>query len=65
MVRSKSALVAPITTAIAMPWMISGASSPSMCTPSTFCVALSTTSFIIVLRERPDSVWRIGVNSVR
>ena len=52
-VRSKSAFVAPQTMAMASPCMISAASSPIMCAPSTFWLAWSTTSFISVLRARP------------
>lgn len=35
MVASNCALVSPALTATAMPWMISGASAPTMCAPTT------------------------------
>src|SRR5215210_7008466 len=43
MVASNCALVAPTFTAIAMPWMISPASGPIMCAPTTRWLARSTT----------------------
>ena len=46
MVRSKSALVAPMVTAMATAWMISPASWPRMWTPSTLSLFASTTSFM-------------------
>ena len=44
MVRSKSALVAPMPMAIAAIWMISAACSPTMWQPSTLLLAISTIS---------------------
>ena len=60
-VRSKSCFVAPATSATPMPCIISGTSSPSMCTPITRWLAWSTIIFIIVLPGRPDMTCRIGV----
>src|SRR5688572_9954714 len=48
MVASNCALVAPSFTAMATPWMISPASGPIMCAPTTAWVAWSTTSFMKV-----------------
>ena len=63
--RSKSALVSPAVTAIARPCIISGASSPSMCAPTTRPLPCSTTSFITLCRLRPLRVWRMGVKRAR
>ena len=60
MVRSKSALVAPIVTAMPTAWMISPASWPNTWTPTTRSLARSTMSFIRVFSARPDSVAFIG-----
>ena len=66
MVRSKSSLVAPMATAMPMPCMISAASSPSMCAPSTHRVRWQTTSFISAFRpSRRLMLWRMGVKRVR
>ena len=46
-VASKSALVAPMRTATAKPWVISADSSPAMCRPTTRSLASSTISFIM------------------
>ena len=56
MVASKSALVAPIFTAMPSSWIISPAPSPTMWQPTTRSVAASTTSFISMRLGRPDSV---------
>ena len=45
-VASNCALVAPSFTAMATPWMISPASGPIMCAPTTRWLAASTTSFM-------------------
>src|SRR6476646_1290778 len=45
-VASNCALVAPSFTAMAMPWISSPASGPSMCAPTTRWLAASTTSFM-------------------
>jgi hypothetical protein len=42
--------------------MISAASGPTMCAPSTASVVPSTISFMRVASERPDRVLRIGRN---
>jgi hypothetical protein len=57
-------LVAPIVTAIAAAWTISGASGATMCTPSTRSLAASTTSFSSTGSSRPLSVCFIGRNRV-
>ena len=62
-VPSKSALRAPHRIAMAMPCMISGASGPTMCAPTTSSVSPSTTSFISVRSSRPDSVLRMGLKA--
>ena len=46
--------------AMARPWMISGASAPTMWAPTTRRSSRSTTSFIIVRSSRPVSVCFIG-----
>ena len=51
-------------TAMPMPWMISGASTPTMCAPTTRWLAWSTTSFTSVRSSRPDSVCFSGRKSV-
>ncbi len=66
MVRSKSSFVSPAATAMPTPCRISGASSPSMCAPSTRRVRWQTTSFISAFRpSRPLIVCRMGVNRAR
>ena len=65
MVESNTALVAPARSATAKPWMISPASAPTMCAPTTRSLASSTTSFIKVRSLLPDSVWRRALNSLR
>src|SRR6266581_3539832 len=55
-VASNCALVSPAFTPIAIPGMISGASPPTMCAPTTRWVAESATSFIRVRSSRPESV---------
>ena len=62
MVASKSALVAPIFTAMAAIWIISAAPSPTMWQPTTRSVRPSTTSFISTVVSRPDSVAFSGLN---
>src|SRR5205814_7500560 len=56
MVASNCALVAPSFTAIATPWMISPASAPIMCAPTTRWLLRSTTSFMKVRSFLPVSV---------
>src|SRR6516164_119599 len=58
---SNCLLVAPHLTAIARPWMISGASGPSIWQPTTRSLRVSTTSFIRVRSGRPDNVFFIGL----
>src|SRR5215472_6686783 len=57
---SNCCLVAPNFTAMAMAWMISGASGPSIWAPSTRWLARSTTSFIRVRSCRPERVCFMG-----
>ena len=64
-VASKIALVAPAFIATAKPWIVSPASAPTMCRPTTRSLASSTTSFIIVRSLLCESVWRSGLKSVR
>ncbi len=64
-VSSNCAFVAPARIAIAIPWMISPASRPTMCAPTTRWLSRATTSFISVRSSRPDSVWRSALNDVR
>ena len=65
MVASNWALVAPIFTAMPMPWMISPASGPTMWAPSTRSDFGSTISFIMVFSARPVMVCFIGVKVER
>ena len=62
MVASKSALVAPIFTAMPASWIISPASGPQIWTPRTRSVSPSTTSFISMRVSRPEMVCFIGRN---
>ena len=55
-VASNCALVAPSFTAIATPWMISPASGPIMCAPTTRWLAASTTSFMKIFSSLAPSV---------
>ena len=55
MVRSKSALVAPIPRAIAPIWMISAAWLPTMWQPSTRSVLASTTS---LSKQQGATLWQ-------
>ncbi len=64
-VASKSALVSPAFTAMAMPCMSSPASSPTMWAPTTTSLASSTISFIRQRSSLPESVCFIGRKSVR
>src|SRR5262245_12758595 len=64
MVASRSALVAPIFTAIPTSWIISPASGATMWQPSTRSVAPSTTSLSNTVMSRPDSVAFSGRNIV-
>src|SRR5690606_5408083 len=64
-VASKSAFFAPALMAMAMPWMISPASGPTIWAPTTRSVRASTTSFIRMRSSLPDSVARIGRKMVR
>jgi ABC-type dipeptide/oligopeptide/nickel transport system permease subunit len=64
-VSSNCRLVAPIFTAMPAIWMISAASGPATCTPSTRSVLASTTSFISMRSGMSDRVTFIGRNAVR
>ena len=64
MVASKSALVAPILTAMPSTWISSPASGPTMWQPSTRSLTPSTMSFISVRVSLPTNTVFIGRNVV-
>ncbi len=64
MVASNCALVAPSFTAMAMPWMTSPASGPSMCAPTTRWLAASTTSFMKIFSLRSPMLCLSERNAV-
>ena len=65
MVWSNCALVAPQRRATAKPYIISPASSPTMCRPTTRSLASSTISLTSVRVAAPLRVWRSGRKSLR
>ena len=55
----------PHFSATAKPWTISGASAPTICTPSTRSLARSTISFIMVRSSRSARMLRMGLKRDR